>query len=260
MNAPADDDVIRSPANPTLKRIRSLRQRRTRESERAFVVEGIRAVEDAIAAGGRAEVVIVREDAAWRPPDVPDRFPLRRVAPRLFDALSETETPQPLIAVFAVPHLVPESSVAPLYLVVDGVRDPGNLGTLLRSAAAVGVTAAAIAAGSVDPFNGKTVRAGMGAHFRLPILALDSHLQNEIESACPIRVLAESMAEVTYDQVRWREGAALIVGSEAHGPSEDGRMLASCSARIPLANGVESLNAGVAGSIMLFEAARQRRS
>ena len=259
MNELAGDDIIRSPTNSTLKRIRSLRLRRTRESERAFVVEGVRAVEDGLKAGGRAQVILLRGDADWRPSNSSGEVPIRRVVPQIFDELAETETPQPILAVFDFPRLIPETSLAPLFLVVDGVRDPGNLGTLLRSAAAAGATTAVMAPGTVDPYNGKTVRAGMGAHFRIPILSLDESLRNTIIASCPIRVLAIASAELPYDRISLSRGTAIIIGSEAHGPSNFGRSLATCEVRIPLENGVESLNAGVAGSVMLFEAARQRR-
>ena len=259
MNDLAGDEVIRSPANPTLKRIRSLRQRNTRELERAFVVEGVRAVEDGLKAGGRAQVILLRGDADWRPSNSSGEVPIRRVVPQIFDELAETETPQPVLAVFDFPRLIPGTSSAPLFLVVDGVRDPGNLGTLLRSAAAAGATAAVVMPGTVDPYNGKTVRAGMGAHFRIPIVSLDESLRNIIVASCPVRVLTNASAELIYDRISLDRGTALIVGSEAHGPSNFGRTLATCEVKIPLENGVESLNAGVAGSIMLFEAARQRR-
>src|SRR5215213_10263715 len=100
MSGLAGDDVIRNPTNPTLKRIRSLRQRRTRQSERAFVVEGVRAVEDGLKAGGHPQIILVRGNTDWLPPDGSDYAPVTRVAPRFFDELAETETPQPIMAVF----------------------------------------------------------------------------------------------------------------------------------------------------------------
>ena len=253
------DEVIRSADNRTLKLIRSLRQRKTRELERAFVVEGIRAVEDALHAGGRPRVVLLRADAELHPGVAELDIPIRRVAPQLFNQLSETEHPQPLLAVFDVPNLIPKPSDSPIYVIADGVQDPGNLGTLLRSAAAVDVTAVLLMPGTVDPYNGKVVRAAMGAHFRVPIVPLDSTWREELIANCPTRVLSDAEGPALYDEVNWRAPSAVIVGSEAHGPSEHGRALATISARIPLLNGVESLNAGVAASIMLFEAARQRR-
>jgi TrmH family RNA methyltransferase len=255
----SNEDVIRSAENRTLKLIRSLRQRKMREAERAFVVEGVRAVEDALEAGGAARVIAVRADTDWQAGRSAGRIPIRRVEPKLFSSLAETETPQPVIAVFDIPQLAPIETDTPLYFVVDGVQDPGNLGTLLRSAAAVGTGAVFLVTGTVDPYNGKVVRAGMGAHFRLPIVHLDAEWSDRLRATCRIRVLAEANGSLQYDELDWREPSVLIVGSEAHGPSDIGRDLATITASIPLLNGVESLNAGVAGLVMMFEAARQRR-
>jgi TrmH family RNA methyltransferase len=254
------DDVIRSPDNRTLKLIRSLRQRKMRDSERAFVLEGIRAVEDALEIGGPARVILVRADSDWRPSPRSAAVPVRRVAPRLFNELAETESPQPVMAVFDIPEMMPAERDSPLYVVVDGVQDPGNLGTLLRSASAVDASAVLLTPGTVDAYNGKVVRAAMGAHFRLPIAPLDETSREWLVDRCAVRVLAEMRSALTYDRIDWTEPVALIVGSEAHGPSEIGRSLATVSAGIPLLNDVESLNAGVAASVMLFEAARQRRA
>ncbi|MCC6793342.1 MAG: RNA methyltransferase [Thermomicrobiales bacterium] len=254
-----NDEVIRSADNRIPKYIRSLRQRKTREAERAFVVEGVRAVEDALDAGGRARLVLVRAGSELPVGLFVGGASIRRVAPALFNQLAETEHPQPVIGVFDQPELDVAVTSNPLYVVADGVQDPGNLGTLLRSSAAAGATSVLIGPGSVDPFNGKVVRAAMGAHFRVPIRSLDEAWQARLETTCPLRVLADSEAEMRYDDVDWTVPAVLIVGSEAHGPSNVGLGLATVAASIPLENGVESLNAGVAAAIMLFEAARQRR-
>jgi TrmH family RNA methyltransferase len=256
--ADLEGEVIYSADNSAIKRIRSLRRRKTRESERAFVVEGVRAVEDAIRAGGVSTLVLTRSDSAWRPDFGLRSLRIKRVEPRLFNSLSETESSQPVLAVFEMPQIAVQERGLPLFLVVDGIRDPGNLGTLLRSAAAVDASAVLVAPETVDSFNGKVVRAGMGAHFRVPIIRLDESWTERLRRTCSVRVLAEARSEATYDQVDWHEPSALIVGSEAHGPSSTGRELANASARIPLLNDIESLNAGVAGSIMLFEAMRQR--
>lgn len=250
------DGVIRSADNQTLKLIRSLRQRHVREAERAFVVEGTRAVEDALDAGGRARVVIVREGSVW-PVDVD--VPVRHVEPRLFDRLAETETPQPVIAVFEVPR-PPAPAGEPFVLVADGIQDPGNLGTLIRSAAAAGATAVAVTPGTVDPYNGKAVRAAMGCHFRISIRRVDEASLVPFERSVRRRILADAEAGEPYDATDWGGSLAVIVGSEAHGPTDLGRRMATGAVRIPLAGGVDSLNAGVAGSILLFEAARQRRA
>jgi TrmH family RNA methyltransferase len=161
-----------------------------------------------------------------------------------------------LLAVVPFPRLAPPARPS-LLLIADALRDPGNLGTLLRSAAASGVDAVLLAPETVDAFNPKVVRGGMGAHFRIPIVVADW-------AQIALRVLgmevwlAAAGAESLYTQVDWTKPCALIVGGEAEGVSEPATKLATGRVRIPLARGVESLNAGVAASVILFEAARQK--
>ena len=257
------DEVIRSPANPTLAYVRSLQRRATRAREREFVVEGRRAVADAIAAGAHPTLVLLREgseDALPAPGDWPGAR-VRRVSPRVFDALADTVTPQGILAVFPFPSSIPAGAwPAPLVLVLDHIRDPGNLGTLLRTAAATGVDAVYLSPESVDPFNPKVVRAGMGAHFRVRLRELDHAATAALTRTCPLRVVARADAPTPYDALDWRQPAALIVGSEAEGVGAEVAALATVAAAIPLAAGVESLNAAVAGAVILFEAVRQRRA
>jgi TrmH family RNA methyltransferase len=146
-----------------------------------------------------------------------------------------------------------------LTLVLDGVRDPGNAGTLLRSAEAAGVELAIFGPGSVDPFNDKVLRAGMGAHFRLPLRICTNWAQvHQLLAGDAQCFLADTEGAIAYDQVDWQQPAVLVVGAEATGGSDEMRA-ASLTIMIPMAGKTESLNAGVAGSIILFEAARQRR-
>lgn len=255
------DEVLSSAANPTLAFVRSLQRRDIRARERAFVVEGRRAVADALALGATPRLVLLREGDEISLPDGfdPRDASVRVVAERPFNALTETVTPQGVLAVFPFPEPRPPlEDGAPLALVLDRIRDPGNLGTLLRSAAGAGVTAVYLSAASVDPFNPKVVRAGMGAHFRVPLRPLDPATVAEVRRDYPLRVLAAAAAPTRYDALDWRGAAALIVGSEAEGVGAEVAALATARAAIPLAAGVESLNAGVAGAIFLFEAVRQR--
>jgi TrmH family RNA methyltransferase len=184
----------------------------------------------------------------------------RIVEPALFDTLAETVTPQGILALFPFPDLPIATNAHPLVLLLDQVRDPGNLGTLLRSAVGAGVACVILTPGSVDPFNPKVVRAGMGAHFRVPFRWLDDNVYSWLLQQCPARVVAEADAPLPYDAFDWTSGAALIVGSEATGASAATRDLATARVTIPLCGDLESLNAAIAGSIILFEAARQRRS
>lgn len=255
--------VITSSANPAIAYVRSLSRRDTRAAERAFVVEGLRAVRDGLLAGERPRLLFLRQDdradLLLKELDVaPDDPVLRRVEPRLFDTLSEVQAPQGVLAVFPWPHVPEPDTPTPLVLVLDRLRDPGNLGTLLRSAAGAGVSAVYLTAESVDPWNPKVVRAGMGAHFRLPLLPFE-HAAATLQQELPLRAATAANAPVAYDEIDWAQPAALIIGGEAEGVSPQLAAWASQEVAIPLAANVESLNAAVAGSILLFEAARQRR-
>jgi TrmH family RNA methyltransferase len=256
------NEVITSSANPTIAFVRSLGQRDHRAAERAFVVEGVRAVRDALETGAVPRLVLIRAGRAEEVPalPLPVGAPIRYVASRLFDRLSDVQTPQGVLAVFPLPEPRHETVAdVPLVLVLDRLRDPGNLGTLLRAAAGAGVTAVYLTPASVDPWNPKVIRAGMGAHFRVPIFSLDPQHSDELRSRLPRRVVAEAGAPQSYDSVDWTTPAALIVGGETEGVSPALAQWSTDEVSIPLLGGVESLNAAVAGAVILFEAARQRR-
>jgi TrmH family RNA methyltransferase len=258
-------DVIASPSNPGIKSIRSLQRRKIRQQERAFVVEGARAVEDVLAAGIVPLGLYLRDDVETdRIPAVPAGVPLRIVVAKLFDSLTDVPHPQGMLAI--VPMLdepdvpLPESGFSPLVLVIDGVRDPGNLGTLLRSAAGAGVDHVIIGPETVDPYHPRAVRAAMGAHVRVPFSHRSWEAMTPLLEGYETIALADAGGDVVYDQVTWAGSSALIVGGEAFGPTPAAWSVATHRVAIPLHHGVESLNAGVAGSLLLFEAARQRRA
>lgn len=224
------------------------------------MLEGIRAVDDALALGAHPRLIAVRADLARALPVVlPAGVPVRVFTPHLFNEIAGTEHPQGLLAVLPFPDLPVQPSAAALTLVADRVRDPGNLGTLLRSAAAGGVDEVLIAAETVDPFNPKSVRAGMGAHLRVPVRQTDDDDLAAALHEHEVVAIADADGEIEYDRLDWTRSVAIVIGGEAEGPSIRSARLATVRVRIPLERGVESLNAGVAGSLLIFEAARQRR-
>jgi TrmH family RNA methyltransferase len=157
-----------------------------------------------------------------------------------------------------MPELAPPDPLT-LALVADGLTDPGNLGTLLRTASAAGVQALFLTEGTVDAFNPKVVRGAMGAHLRLPIVSVPaSELPQRLAG---LRVwLAEARQGEPYDRVDWRPPSALVIGGEARGPQDSVRALSPSLVHIPMQAGSESLNAAVAAAVILFEIARQRGS
>ena len=254
--------MITSTANPKIKWVRLLQsQGRERRLAGAFVVEGVRLVEEALAAGWEAQLVLYTGDLTERGRLVLDGFaarqvPLEQVTPEVLRAASDTETPQGLLAVLTQ-LAIPLPAAINLVFIPDQVRDPGNLGTMLRTALAAGVQAVFCPPDTVDAFAPKVLRAGMGAHFRLPVHSLDweaiaGHL-------APLQVYLAAVQEgLSYTQANFRSPLALIVGGEAQGAGPQARRLAQAQVHIPMPGGSESLNAAVAAGILLFEVARQR--
>ncbi len=232
-------------------------------AERAFVIEGERSVADALGRGVLPRVVLVRED--WAPqssvlPSLMMAAPVVRHASRaVFDSVSDVETPAGVMAV--VPMGTPPDPALPLglALLIDQVRDPGNMGTLIRSAAGFGAACVLTTASSVEPYNPKAVRAAMGSHFAVPIGPFDPPWSDRSRDGCTQIVVAAGEAGVPPEAVDWSLPSVLVIGNEAHGVSADIRSIATVSVSIPMANGVESLNAGIAGAVILSDAARQRR-
>jgi RNA methyltransferase, TrmH family len=167
--------------------------------------------------------------------------------------VASTESPQPNLAVVCIPQPVLDLAAAGLVLVADGVGDPGNLGTMLRSAEAAGVDGVVLTAGSVDPFNPKVVRASAGALFRVPVLVSDlAAVRNgglRTIGTSSHRGTAHTSADLT-------GRIALVVGSEAHGLPDDA--LVDEWVTIPHHGRAESLNVAMAATVLCFEASRQR--
>jgi RNA methyltransferase, TrmH family len=264
--------MLSSPHNPRLNRVRALlEKRKAREEEQAFVVEGVRLVEEALASGWPAELVLYSSQITERGQAVVQGFQQQgvetlEIAPKLMGSLSGIETAPGLLAVLPLRQL-PLPDPLNFLLISDNLRDPGNLGTLLRTAAASGVQAALLSPGTTDAFAPKVLRAGMGAHFRLPVLHLN---WEEIRAACkeqaaakgaPLRIfLAEAAEGTACWNLDLRQPLALMVGSEAEGASREALALADELITIPMPGNSESLNAAIAASILLFEIVRQRRT
>jgi TrmH family RNA methyltransferase len=255
--------MISSVRNPKVQEIRALQQLPKRRREKgAFVVEGARLAEEALMSNWPVRATLYTEGASEANPDLIRALVARGnaelVSEEVMKAASDTKTPQGVLVEIEwkqMPHVSQPSMV----LILDGISDPGNEGTLLRSAAAANCDAVLLAPGCVDAFSPKVLRSGMGAHFRQPIQALD---WAEISKFCKEHKLglyvAESWEGQSYDKVDLTKPFALIVGNEAEGVSEAAKSLNPQAIQIPMPGRIESLNAAIAGSIMLFEAVRQR--
>ena len=258
--------MITSTANDKVKYARSLQRRRRRDSEGQFLVEGLRLIEDAVRAGCVPALLFYQEELAEaeRVQSLLARLQELGVLSlsandEVLRSLSATTAPQGIVAVVPHPEL-PRPESADLVLVLDRLRDPGNLGSILRTAAAAGVDEVLMTRGTVDPVNSKALRAGMGAHFRLP-MAYGLGWREIRDRLRGLTVwVADAGGERSHDTVDWLLPSALIVGGEAAGPSEQATAQAHGRLRVPMQGGMESLNAAAATAVILFEAARQRRT
>jgi TrmH family RNA methyltransferase len=253
---------ITSRDNPLYKQARKLAEsRRARALAQQTLLDGEHLLAAYLDAGGVPDYVFLRESAAAGdlPGDeraAPDGRRQVWLAAPLFDALSPVATPTGVLAL--VPWLVPVASPGTaLWVLAENVQDPGNLGALLRSAAAAGATLAVLGPGCADPWSPKALRGGQGAQFSLPVAHSVDPLA--MAEAAGVTVAALAMAGTTrlYD-FDWTRACALLVGNEGAGLSADSLARAAACVSIPMPGRMESLNVTVAAGIALFEAVRQR--
>jgi TrmH family RNA methyltransferase len=265
---------ITSRENRWLKRFRAALAGDLREANVAGI-EGPHLVEEALRSGVEIQTILVSpagekhlERLGIAAAGAEKEFAgprVLRTTDRLFASVAGTETPQGVAALVRLPEYSFEDVAGgvPLVVVLVGVQDPGNVGTIVRSAEAFGATGVVAAAGSASPYGPKAMRASAGSVFRLPVLvrAQPPVLLAQLRVA-GLKLIATTAAAgapaASLHQVDLRGPAAVLVGSEAHGLPVEVLRSADAAIRIRLAGPVESLNAAVAASVVLYEAARQR--
>jgi len=258
--------MITSVHNSKVVAIRKLQtQAKARREGQAFAIEGVRLAEEALGGGWEAQLVLFTDQLDERGKVVLDGFaargvPVEQVTEAVMKVISETETTQGILVILGL-HPLPIPTNLDFVLILDGLRDPGNLGTILRTAAAAGVQTVLLAPRCADAFAPKVLRAGMGAHFRLPIHQPGWNGITRIlrGPGSKQRVyLADSAAGIPYYQADFHSPAALIIGGEAGGAGPESFSLADERVHIPTPGDSESLNAAIAASILIFEVVRQR--
>ena len=258
--------------NQLLKLLRQAFARAEPTDDGDCAVEGVRIVEEAIRSGLRFQAIFFRESAqnlAERLlPQIGAHVETLLLPDKLFDGTVPSETPQGVAALvrlknFSVEDVLERLQVGPI-LVVVGLQDPGNLGTILRSAEAFGSAGVVLGEGTVSPINSKVIRASAGSLFRMPLVS--SKGLAGLEAILPkfrtnnVRLIATSSHKGTpLDQANLTQPCAIFIGSEGSGLPKTLMAQVDELIGIPHTAQVESLNAGVAGSIVLYEAARQRR-
>lgn len=262
----------RSPISTNLQSlIRDLQRRKARGRRGLALVEGVRLVEEALAAGLPIRGAVVAADlertargATLREDLERHAIPLESVSARVFAPLADTDTPQGIVAVIEPRRWTPEDlhlegAGAAAILVIDGVQDPGNVGTLLRTAHGLGAKGTVVLRGTADVLGPKTLRAAMGANFRHPVVSLDDAAFIAWTRAREVTLWATAADGVPIGRVKRGAGpVAVIVGNEGAGIRPALNAVAAQRVAIPLAGGAESLNVAVAAGILLYEVLRGR--
>ncbi len=258
--------TIESNNNARLKELRKALAEPGRRVGKLAGIEGPNLLEEALRAGLRVKTVFVAQGSerlveALR---LPAATEILRLPKRLLDSALATETPQPVAALVEPPEWTWEHVLGPnrrsaLVVVLAGLQDPGNLGTILRSAEAFGATGVVCLPGTVNAWNPKAVRASAGSVFRLPLLATSERECLEELREAGVRILATTTrAAQPPDPFDLAVPVALVIGNEGNGVAEDLIAKADVNVTIPCPGPVESLNAAVAASVLLYEAWRQR--
>jgi RNA methyltransferase, TrmH family len=258
--------------NPFIKELRHAFVRGERTAGGDCAIEGLRVVEEAIRSSLKFRAVFFRESAQNMAerllPQIGSHVETLLIPDKIFEGAVPAETPQGVAALvklreFSLEDILERLQMGPVMVVV-GLQDPGNLGTILRSAEAFGSAGVVLGEGTVSPFNTKVIRASAGSIFRLPfVLAKTAGGTEEITSKFrvqSVRMIATSSHKGTpLDQARLTESSAVFIGGEGSGLPRNLMAQVDELIAIPHSPQVESLNAGVAGSIVLYEAARQKR-
>ena len=246
---------ITSRHNPLITRLRRLgAEKKARRAEGVLLCEGEKLVGEALRWGAELELLVVAEGTA-PPPALPGGVRLVEVPGELLKAVSTVDTPQGMLALCRTPDTAPPAELPPgRYLVLDGVQDPGNVGTIWRTADALGAEGLFLLPGCAEPFSPKTVRSTMGACFRLPVWEVELDGLSALLERAGLPLYATALREDTEDiRAVSLDRAAVVIGSEGRGVSP--AVLAACgrTLKIPMRDRCESLNAAVAAAVVLWE-------
>lgn len=252
---------ITAASNSKYKYIKSLSAKKERMKNGEYVVEGIKSVRDAIASDKTLSIIAVSDEFYDKEKfNYPNDVLVLKISNNIFDRLCDTTTPQGIIAVIKMEegkNFIPDSSKA--YIYCDGVNDPGNLGTIIRTADAAGFGGVILSSGTVDLYNPKTVRASMGSFFNIEIITnkTPEDLKSYIKAGFTLfgGILNDKAKD--YRDVDMKKPSIIVVGNEANGISDEVADLCE-GIKIPIRGKAESLNVSVAAGILMYELIRQR--
>ncbi len=263
--------VVSSLRNDLVGSFCSLHTPKGRKQHRAFLIEGAHLLQEALLAGITPSAALFREDALLKSENgviyqslIDLGVHVASATAEVLAKISDTQTPQGIAAMVPLNAIDPDRARAsrptasrPLSLILDEIRDPGNMGAILRSALAADTEAIYLTPGCADIFAPKVVRSASGAIFKLPMFIRRSWADLSRTFANHRRFYTEAGAETLYYHEDLTRDCVFVIGNEAHGPSAAARDFADAAVAIPMANNVESLNAAVAASVIMFECQRQ---
>ncbi|QFT90126.1 Putative TrmH family tRNA/rRNA methyltransferase [Bacillus sp. THAF10] len=243
---------IESVKNNKVKQWKKLHKKKEREKSGTFIIEGFHLVEEALKVDNLVEEIIISEDRS-----LPKNWNLQHVdltyaVPAVLKELSETETPQGVVAICRIPT-PPEHPIKEKILMLDNVQDPGNVGTMIRTADAAGMDMVILGEGCADLYSGKVIRSTQGSIFHLPIIqgALPTYIDACKQHSIPIYGTALENG-VSYQQVTPSPSFALILGNEGKGMTKEHLEATDQNLYIPIRGQAESLNVGVAAGILMY--------
>lgn len=264
-------EVIQSNANKTIKHIKSLQLRKYRDEYGSFVIEGEKLLLEALEY--KADISMVLCSQSFAVTSGHDEIvrsleaagtPVYYVEDRIFKEACETENPQGVIAVaakldYSLSDILDRSELC--LVLLNEIRDPGNAGTIIRTADACGLDAVLMSSGSVDLYNGKTIRSTMGSLFHIPVLQdLDMPaVLGELKRNAVLTIGADPHSETSCIELPYHSKTAILIGNESQGISSDIKGLLDVNVKIPMPGRAESLNAGIAASIMMYEFSVRKR-
>ena len=257
--------MITSTSNPQIKRLLQLQKKaKVRDEENVFVVEGLRMFAEL--PKNRVEKVYISESLYNRKKlelNLQD-FPFEILSEQVFGHVSDTKTPQGILCVvkrekYDLDELFQVKN--PHFIVLDNLQDPGNMGTIIRTAQAAGVDAVFMSKDCVDIYNPKTIRSTMGSIYRMPFIYIEDipNLLDIFREKGVKSYAAHLNGENFYDKEEYCSGTAILIGNEGNGLHEEVAQKADVWVKIPMQGQVESLNAAIAASVLMFEVFRQRR-
>lgn len=263
-------NMITSSSNKLVKEIKLLQKRKERWSKKSFFIEGTRAVEQCIKSDANIEYIVYSTELLGENADTilslinENSYEAYEISDKLFKEISDTDNPQGILAVVNFEKIELEDILKDgnFIVVLDRVQDPGNLGTIIRTADAFGANAVILTSGCVDVYNPKTIRSTMGSIFQIPIV----HMGETKEAIKALKeknisIISASLNTDKYSyDIDFKTSCAVVIGNEARGISDEVLDLSDHLVKIPMSGKAESLNAAVASGVLMYEVLRQRSS